>query len=90
MTRAGNKQLSSSNGILHPTATAASKGRRKQRKQREEGRETRDWKRDGWPEALDKKRETSTIKISGSKDESRGKRKERREQREERRDQRND
>ena len=32
------------------------------------------------------KRETSTIKIRGSKDESRGKRKERREQRQERRD----
>ena len=37
-------------------------------------------------EALGKKRETSTIKIRGSKDESRGKRKERREQRQERRD----
>ena len=32
------------------------------------------------------KRETNTIKIGGSKDESRGKRKERREQRQERRD----
>ena len=43
---------------------------------REEGREQRDWKRDGWPETLDEKRETSTIKIRGSKDESRKKRKE--------------
>ena len=35
---------------------------------------------------MGEKRETSTIKIRGSKDESRGKRKERREQRQERRD----
>ena len=40
--------------------------------------------RQGLREALGEKRETSTIKIRGAKDESRGKRKERREQREER------
>ena len=42
--------------------------------------------RQGLREALGEKRETSTIKIRGSKDESRGKRKERGEQRQERRD----
>ena len=42
--------------------------------------------RQGLREALGEKRETSTIKIRGSKDDSRGKRKERREQRQERRD----
>ena len=49
--RSGSKQLSNSNGILQPTATAASKEGREQRKKREEGREQRDWKRDGWPDA---------------------------------------
>ena len=72
------------------------------RAQREERREKREERREkikrstfeqqhladrqGLREPLGEKRETSTIKIRGSKDGSRGKRKERREQRQEKSD----